>query len=58
MLIMVSPVLTMAHPGHGIGNGTEPMHFISSPAHLVLIGLVAVLVLLIHFSKKSKEQNR
>lgn len=46
MLLVLSSIRLMAHPGHGLTQA-EPLHSLTSPAHLLGVVIAGILVCLV-----------
>ncbi len=55
-LLLLAPFLVEAHPGHGSFRGIDPMHYLTSPLHLVSLAVIvgAGIWLYVRKSKKQK----
>ena len=43
-ILVLFPLMLSAHPGHGVGNGNEALHYLVSPYHMGLALFFVVLV--------------
>ncbi len=50
------PLTAFAHAGHGHGQGHEPIHFLSSPDHLIPV-LLASAVAIGYFVYRKKQRS-
>jgi hypothetical protein len=53
-LLLVSPVFTFAHPGHGSSDGNSLLHYFSTPEHAIPAIAIALLVAVVLFRKVKK----
>jgi len=56
-LATLTPLLALAHPGHGESEGYTIIHYFSEPQHaLVTLGVVVVTGIFIAWEKRSKQK--
>lgn len=56
-LVTLTPLLALAHPGHGESEGYTIIHYFSEPQHaLVTLGVVVVTGIFIAWEKRSKQK--
>lgn len=56
-LATLTPLLALAHPGHGESEGYTIIHYFSEPQHaLVTLGVVVVTGIFIVWEKKRKQK--
>ncbi len=53
--ILLLPIVSFAHPGHGEGDGFSITHYLKEPEHLALIFLVIVAI--VYFSLRRKRRS-
>lgn len=51
--ILLTPVLLLAHPGHGHENPLSPGHYIANPEHFLPLALTIGAVLMAVFAYRS-----
>lgn len=42
LVLLASPVVVLAHPGHGSGDGFSVIHYLKEPEHIVWLALLVV----------------
>jgi hypothetical protein len=53
VIITLLPFSVAAHPGHGTFDGLTPLHYISSPIHLIAVmAVISLAILGIQFLRK------
>ena len=55
-IALLLPITLSAHPGHGVGNGTDGFHYMASPVH-VGIGLLALLLIGVGVAYYKRKKN-
>jgi protein-S-isoprenylcysteine O-methyltransferase Ste14 len=56
-LALLLPVVAIAHPGHGVSDGSSWVHYLLSPIH-VGVGVVMILVVLSAVSYYRRRKNQ
>lgn len=54
LILMISPILSFAHPGHGSADGNSLFHYFSSPEHAIPAAVIALLVAVVLFKRIKK----
>ena len=56
MLLMMLPLATLAHPGHGDTEGFSIIHYFSEPVHAAVSIIVLAVAGVVFFKLYSKKQ--
>ncbi|MBK7097450.1 MAG: hypothetical protein IPH58_02615 [Sphingobacteriales bacterium] len=56
--ILLLPIASFAHPGHGEGGGFSITHYLNEPEHLALIFLIIVAVVYFSLRRKRKSSGK
>lgn len=58
LAVMMFPLLSMAHPGHGEHGGFTITHYFTEPEHIALLALViaAIVYFVVRARKKASEK--
>ena len=55
-LLLMAPFLVEAHPGHGSFSEIDPMHYLTSPLHLVSIAVIVGVGVWLYIRKSKKQK--
>ena len=59
VFIVVAPLLSFAHPGHGGTDGYTIIHYFVEPMHaFVTLGIFAFTIVLVKLARSKKESNQ
>ncbi len=54
LLLVAAPFSVFAHDGHGVFNGSEIAHYVTSPGHAIpMLAIVVIAVIVIRHARKS-----
>ncbi len=54
---MATPLLSLAHPGHGDTDGYSIIHYFVEPAHAVItVGVIAMSFAYFHYARKNNRR--
>ena len=56
LFVLILPLISLAHPGHGETDGYTITHYFTEPVHVVIaIGVLVVVTVYIRYMRKSKQ---
>lgn len=58
ILVLLTPMLALAHPGHGTSNGNDWLHYLTSPSHLAPATLLLTFAILLLIVAKKPAKTR
>jgi F0F1-type ATP synthase assembly protein I len=59
LLIVMAPLVSMAHPGHGGSDGYTIIHYFIEPVHaIVTLGIIATTFAVVRFANKKAAQKQ
>jgi putative copper export protein len=58
ILMLLTPMLALAHPGHGTSSGNDWLHYFTSPSHLAPAALLLTFAILLFIAGKKSAKTR
>ena len=59
LFVLCTPLISLAHPGHGETDGYTIIHYFTEPMHAVLTyGILFSAIVYIYYSRRQKKQSK